>query len=253
MDIFGGIWSAIIPYVISIGVMGTLMFFKTTLRVLFYRSRKKKSTKIAPDTLWHIIWIFIIFGFGFVALAFWQGLDGSETTETIDPSTRRIVSGVTIIAYLLFLKSLLWRFIKDWGLIKELEKSDTESKLLRRIWFTIWVVIFFSVGIIHLSDSFRNLGISAVVVGGIIGISCQTPLRGIVGWLMLTMGSNFQEGDNVKIGNIKGKIERITLLSVVIKNADRNEVHIPTSTLFDQAIIDLSTEKDSKTKETGTS
>ena len=233
-------------------------------KVLF----NKESMKTVPNTLWHITWIVIIFSCGIIVLAALlekskiesstEAPNTHQTQETPEPegtaeakdrsaesddirlSARRIASGITIIIYLLVLKSLLWRLIKD------LQTPEIQRQLLRQTWFTTWGIIFFSFGIIYLSNSFKNLGITAAVVGGIIGIAFQTPLKGIVGWLMLTTRSTFKEEHYVQIGNIKGTVDQLTLMSVILKDAvvikETNEtsvgkVHIPTSTLFDQTII----------------
>ncbi len=65
---------------------------------------------------------------------------------------------------------------------------------------------------------------------------------GIAGWLMLIVWKPFVEGDYIKIGDIKGEVDKITLMSVMLKNTDETDsstAYIPNSTLFDQYLDDF--------------
>ena len=118
--------------------------------------------------------------------------------------------------------------------------GDANRELLTKVWNTIWFVIILIFGIIGLSGSFKTLGVSVAVGAGILGISFQTPLQGIAGWLMLTIWKPFVEGDCIKIGDIKGQVDQITLMSVMLKHTDEADsgiAYIPNSALFDQSVI----------------
>ena len=223
----------------------------------------KRESPEKPPKIWHFVWILLIFSAGLVSLS--TSLNMSETfdvskaftmPETSDapktdipsetsentPLSIRIASFMTTGIYLFVLQSLFWRLLKD-----HFGDLGLDVKFRHKIWFPIWAIIILIFGIISLSASLKTLGISAAVAAGILGISLQTPLQGVVGWLMLMMRKPFKEGDHVRIGSIEGKVTNITMMSVVFKEVngmDSGTVYVPNSTLFDQVITNLSSETD---------
>ena len=228
----------------------------------------KRELPEKPPKIWHFFWILLIFSAGLVSLS--TSLNMSETfdvsqtftalgipavtTDTPSKSSEdtplsiRIASFMTTGIYLFVLQSLFWRLLKD-----HLEDLGLDLKFRHKIWFPAWAIIILIFGIISLSASLKTLGVSAAVAAGILGISLQTPLQGIVGWLMLMARKTFKEGDHVRIGSIEGKVANITMMSVVFKavnGMDSGTVYVPNSTLFDQAITNFSSETDPAPEET---
>ena len=215
----------------------------------FWEIFKEEPPETPLSKIWHFFWILIIFSAGLIGLS--SSLDGCKTfdpsetsiaSETSDEThlSIRIASGITTMVYLFVLQSLFRRLLTDhpkyWGF---------DLKLLNKIWAPTWTVIILIFGIISMSASLNTLGISAAFAAGVLGISFQTPLRGIAGWLMLMTCRPFKQGDRVKIGNIEGKVDNITVMSVVLKETnetDTGTVYVPSSTLFDQAITNLSSD-----------
>ena len=248
---------------------------KSNLRGFLRKLFKEDTTGRTPGKLWHFSWLIIIFGAGSIILVYFLTSQTQNLFQRTD-NTREFVLGfmrmfgmsskfdtfriikeigsVSILfAYLGVFQALLWRIVKD---VKGRDsKNKGEEKIehlkpLRRMWVTSWTVIFLIAFLTYFNTYFGT--ISAAVVGGVVGISCQTQLRGFVGWITLIMRQKFKKGMDVQIGDFTGKIERITPLAVVIKEANETnrEIHIPTSTLFDQTIIDLSPEMDYESEET---
>ena len=229
----------------------------------------KRELPEKPPKIWHFFWILLIFSAGLVSLS--TSLNMSETfdvsqtftalgipaeltTDTPSKSSEdtplsiRIASFMTTGIYLFVLQSLFWRLLKD-----HLEDLGLDLKFRHKIWFPAWAIIILIFGIISLSASLKTLGVSAAVAAGILGISLQTPLQGVVGWLMLMARKPFKEGDHVRIGSIEGKVVNITMMSVVFKavnGMDSGTIYVPNSTLFDQAIKNFSSETDPAPEET---
>ena len=185
------------------------------------------------DKIWHLTWIVIIFSAGIIGLSISLGISNTSTQTHI--AFIRVATSITTIVYLYVLQSLFKRLFKDyptdWGL---------NPKSLNKVWSPAWFVIILISGILSLSGSFETLGISAAIVGGLLGVTFQTPLKGTVGCLMIIVRKPFKNGDYIKIGSIKGKVADISLTTITLKDTNQTDsgtVYIPNSTLFDQAII----------------
>ena len=247
---------SILPFLISIGILWILLGFRALLRwfienIFLKFSKKEKRTKKILLIIWHSIWFLIIFLLGFVGLFIsFSKLDEADTPKVFSKLGGLEIALVIItIGYLLILYRTLRTPIKDILNIKEIEKSKAGDVI--KIWDTVCLIIILTFGIIHLSTYFATFGLSAAVIAALLGISFQTPLKGIAGWSMLMVRKTFQEGHRVKIGNIKGDVDSINLMSVILKNTNETKsgkVYIPNSTLFDQAIINYT--KPSSDKET---
>ena len=234
--ILSGIW----------GLKGRAMDFT---QKHFWEIFKEDPPETPLGKMWHFFWILIIFSAGLIGLS--NSLEGrkifapSETSiasETSDEThlAVRIASGITTMVYLFVLQSLFRRLLADhpksWGF---------NLRLLNKIWAPTWIVIIIIFGIISMSASLKVLSVSAALAVGGLGIALQTPLKGIAGWLMLMTCRPFEQGDRVKIGSIEGWVDNITLMSVILKETnetDAGTVYIPSATLFDQTITNLSSD-----------
>ena len=209
----------------------TLGFIKKHFGEIF----KEEPPETPLGKIWHFFWILVTFSAGLIGL--FSSLEKGKPSDGSDEIylSIRIASGVTVMVYLFVLQSLFQRLFRDHP-----RYLGLDLKLLNKIWAPTWTVIIVIFGIISMSASLRTLGISAALVAALLGISFQTPLTGVAGWLMLITCKPFREGDHVKIGSIKGKVDNITLMSVILKEThetDADTVYIPSSTVFDQAII----------------
>lgn len=232
--ILSGIWS----------LKGRAMDF---IQKHFWEIFKEDPPETPLGKMWHFFWILIIFSAGLIGLS--NSLEGrkifdpSETASETSDETHlavRIASGITTMVYLFVLQSLFRRLLADhpkyWGF---------NLRLLNKIWAPTWIVIIIIFGIISMSASLKVLSVSAALAIGGLSIALQTPLKGIAGWLMLMTCKPFEQGDRVKIGSIEGYVDNITVMSVILKEThetDTGTVYIPSSTLFDQTITNLSSD-----------
>ena len=210
----------------------------------FWEIFKDDPPETPLSRIWHFFWILVIFSAGIIGLS--SSLEGCQTFKTSETSGEthlsiKIASGITTMVYLFILQSLFRRLLTDhpkyWGF---------DLKFLNRIWAPTWTVIILVFGLISTSASLKTLGISAAFAAGVLGISFQEPLKGIAGWLVLMTCRPFKEGDHVKIGNIEGKVDNITLMSVMLKETnqtDADTVYVPSSTLFNQTITKFSSDE----------
>ena len=218
-------------FFITVCVVVGLFVLKVLLRRFIKWRIGAKGTPV--NKVWHLTWISIILGLGSVGL--FVSLNAHQTSSGPPPIPIRIASCFTISIYLIVFKSLLGRLLKD-----HLIGLDLDPKFMNKIWHFTWVVVILLFGIISLTASLNILSAAAAAAAAIVGISLQTPLRTIVGGLMIVTGKNFEKGDCVKIGDIKGEVVEIKPMSIILKEANETEsgtVHIPNSMLFDQVII----------------
>lgn len=219
------------PFLISICVVVGLFLLKVLLRRFIKWRIGAEGTPV--NKVWHLTWISIILGLGSVGL--FISLNAHQTSSGPPPIPIRIASCFTISVYLIVFKSLLGRLLKD-----HLIGLDLDPKFMNKIWHFTWVIVILLFGIISLTASLNILSAAAAAAAAIVGFSLQTPLKTIVGGLMIVTGKNFEKGDCVKIGDIKGEVVEIKPMSIILKEANGTEsgtVHIPNSMLFDQMII----------------
>ena len=255
----------IVPLFLTISAMVILLVLKELLGQFIkysFKSVKIKFTEKPLWNIWHFVWFFIIFIPGAIGLvvsidmldapyAFYKdSVNTPYKTDTIisksdNLKARKFAIGMTAVGCLLIFQRLLQKLIRE----NTLNIESSNRKLLNRIWGISWAVVISICGVVGLSGSFETLGISAAIAGVLLGVSFQTPLRGVAGWVMLTVRKPFIAEDQIKIGSIKGKVHEINLMSITLKNTDKTNsdtVYIPNSTLFDQPIINY-TNLDSKT------
>lgn len=108
-------------------------------------------------------------------------------------------------------------------------------------WFLILVLV-----LVSFSGSLAAMGLSAGIVGMMLGWALQKPITGIAAWIMVLLMRPFKIGDRVIIGQWRGDIEDITLTHVVLREVggttggeerSGRTILLPTSTLFDQTVV----------------
>jgi len=100
--------------------------------------------------------------------------------------------------------------------------------------------------LVSLSGSLAARGLSAGIVGMMLGWALQKPITGVAAWVMVLLKRPFRVGDRVMIGQWRGDIEDITLTHLVLREVggttggeerSGRTILIPTSTLFDQTVV----------------
>ena len=83
--------------------------------------------------------------------------------------------------------------------------------------------------------------ITGLGIGGIaVALAAQNTLANIFGSITILADRPFRVGEDVRIGEIEGKVESIGLRSTRMRTADGHYVTIPNKTVADSAIINIS-------------
>lgn len=158
---------------------------------------------------------------------------------------------IVIIAILVF--SIILQIIKK-HLLKKVQRKKQISNViafidLLKFVFAIFLIIAI---VIAYHGNLGELGFIAGLLTVAVGWALQKPIAGVVAWLMILTRRPFNIGDRIIIGNTKGDITNITLTHIYLdevggtiegEEESGRTVMIPTSTIFDQQIINY-TEKD---------
>ncbi len=158
---------------------------------------------------------------------------------------------VVIIAVIFIVYQILTGIIK--GALKRTVKRKEEIKNILGIWRYTYLFLALVMLILTFSGSLAATGISIGLMSAALGWALQKPITGIAGWLMVLIKKPFKVGNRVIIGDTKGDVAEITMFYVVLKEvggtivgeeSSGRTILIPTSTLFDQKIINYSLESE---------
>ena len=159
-----------------------------------------------------------------------------------------LLSAITIVT-LLLIKAILTRPIRAYVYKRALKKANADNFMLT--WTFVWIIIIVIFGVISLSGSIQTLGISAGLLGMIVGWSLQQPVTGVAAWLMLILKRPFRIGQRVIIAGIKGDVVDITLTHVILdqvggtivgEERSGRSILIPNAILFSQTITNYTFE-----------
>ncbi|HIE08705.1 MAG TPA: mechanosensitive ion channel family protein [Armatimonadetes bacterium] len=170
----------------------------------------------------------------------------------VQPLLPKILNGV--MAFLI-LYAIYWVSTK--ALLKLLHaaaRTDAQRqsvKVFVSLWrYFFWFLILVLV-LVSFSGSLAAMGLSAGILGMMLGWALQKPITGIAAWMMVLLKRPFKIGDRVIIGQWRGDIEDITLTHVVLQEVggttggeekSGRTILIPTSTLFDQTVVNYTHE-----------
>lgn len=144
--------------------------------------------------------------------------------------------GVLIIAY--FINRLL---IKKY-LLKIGEKADVKKQYLKPlknlINFIIYLIaLFFILSIFGLRGSLTSLLAGAGFAGIVIGFAAKDIIGNLIGGIVLLLDKPFRIGDVIKIKDVFGKIEDISIRTTTIKTFDGEIVTVPNAMAMNEIII----------------
>lgn len=132
-----------------------------------------------------------------------------------------------------------------------LQKRDRENIIT--IWGYVYILLAAFALIFSFSGDLAATGISVGLITAALGWALQKPITGIAAWIMLLVKRPFKIGDRVVIGDITGDIKKIEMFYVSLREVGGRVqceeksgriIMIPTSTLFDQRIINYFYEND---------
>lgn len=152
---------------------------------------------------------------------------------------KRLATAVFILVGFWFLAKLVKRLLK-----KSFMRRQRGSRILRD--FTIrsitWVVM-----LIGLMAALSSLGVEVgpmmAAMGGIgfiLGFALQDTLANFASGMMIMIYQPFDEGDFVEISGVRGKIEKMSLVSTVLLTIDNKELIIPNKKAWGETITNYS-------------
>ncbi|MEK6940958.1 MAG: mechanosensitive ion channel domain-containing protein [Nanoarchaeota archaeon] len=106
------------------------------------------------------------------------------------------------------------------------------NNFIRYIILLIWVVI----SIFILVNNFATIIASVGLIGLGLTFALQKPILNMVGWLTIILNDLYNEGDRIKIGNIRGDVKEIQLMNTVLYSLLEN------SDVQDQKIVTVPNE-----------
>ncbi len=115
-------------------------------------------------------------------------------------------------------------------LIKKVVKEYSLIKISRSIILMGSAIIIFFI----FQDQIIAAGISLGILAGVLVFIFQAPILNFVGWVYLTTGSIYKEGDRIRIGDIKGDVMGINLIRTKVKEVGGEyvEADLPSGRIF---------------------
>lgn len=144
--------------------------------------------------------------------------------------------GKTLLRYLVH-KILLWNARGATGTHMQ-QRAKTVSSLIGTSGNVVIYVII-SLMILGLFDiDIRPILAGAGVVGLAVGFGSQTLVKDVVSGLFILLENQYTVGEEVKLGEFKGVVEKITMRGTALKDKDGNTIFISNSSI--NAVINFS-------------
>lgn len=120
-----------------------------------------------------------------------------------------------------------------------------ESTMLRRLIARISAVPFLIIGI-YIILNITGLGaLAATVIGGtgllglIIGFAFRDIMENFLASILISIQRPFRLGDTIKVLNFVGVVQAVTTRGTIIMTLEGNHVQIPNTTIYKEAIVNL--------------
>ena len=154
-----------------------------------------------------------------------------EVVETIKWIVITLVLGYIVIQALVILVRRVF-----------FKKLSLQSKMLitKGIVYTgVLVVILTIINILDLKSVFQTMLGAAGILGIILGIASQTSIGNIVSGLFLISEKPFEIGDLIQVGDKRGTVYSIDLLSIKLKTLDNVLIRIPNQTIISTELLNI--------------
>lgn len=137
---------------------------------------------------------------------------------------------IIIVAY--FLVKVV-KFIKSKSKLSKMDENLTNliNDLIRYIIYIFALILIFDVFGIDLTSIFVSIGILGITIG----FAAKDILSNFVSGIFVISDKNINIGDTIQIGNIKGKIKKISFRTTTLVDKDGIYSVIPNSVLSNQA------------------
>ena len=119
-----------------------------------------------------------------------------------------------LIIYLVY--RILTKLIEG-ALLKSLHGDTHKLKIPLKIWRIFFWVIAIILFLAGTGGNLATLGLSAALIGMVLGWSLQRPVTGIAAWFLVTIMKPFKIGDRVIIAGIIGDVKNVGLMYVTME------------------------------------
>lgn len=157
-----------------------------------------------------------------LAVIDWSELFTSENITTFVRVLLLIAVGFPIIY---FISAFIGRATRK-------KLSPQANMLLRKGIFYIGIICIFISILYQLGYTLMAVLGAAGVVGIVIGFASQTSISNIISGIFLISEQPFQVGDLIKVGDTKGVVLSIDLLSIKLRTFDNQLIRIPNENLI---------------------
>ncbi len=174
-------------------------------------------------------------------------------------STRKVLSEVytnVILAFIILLGGiilakivgrLIEKVLKEIELNKFLKKTTSIKISIEELIANIVTYLLYFIAIIAALDQlgiattilyFISLGIIIIIVASIL-LGLRDLFPNIIAGIHLYQKRVLKEGDNLKVGDVKGKVVKVSLTEIRIKTKKDDIIYLPNSILIKQKVTKL--------------
>jgi small conductance mechanosensitive channel len=109
------------------------------------------------------------------------------------------------------------------------QRLATLKSLLKSLVAVIIFGVSFLIIIYEIGFNITPFLTGAGILGLAVSFGAQTLIKDLIAGFFIILENQYNVGDTVKIGESEGKVYRITLRTTVLKDRDKNLIHIPNS------------------------
>ncbi len=163
----------------------------------------------------------------------------------------RITNALSIFLGANLLISIGWIIMISWYLRKNRMQRLTRdnfvlginriSSVLNTVFALIAIMVLFGVDII-------NLFVSVSIAAAAFALLSKDYVTNMINGLIIMFSDQLSLGDQIRVGEFRGKVLDITLINVVLQNDDDDIVLIPNSVIFSTMVLNQSKQNIKKLK-----
>lgn len=155
-----------------------------------------------------------------------------------------IVVAISVAIIVVYLAKAVKILIQKY-LFKRWQNEELKTIFSKVIQFVIIVVGFlFALSIVNLDKTVTSILAGVGVVGIALGFAFQDIAANFMSGLFMAANKPFKIGDIIKVNEITGKIQEIKLRTTSIKTFQGNDVIIPNTELFQNAVTNYTYTKE---------
>jgi len=161
-----------------------------------------------------------------------------------------IVTAAVGLVILVILRVVLTHAFNRWAdRFAERRSPDAVRRLRTRlavlrkvILATVFVIVVWSIlGVFPATEQLaRTLLASGAVLALFIGVAFSVPLGNIGGGILLSLAQPVRLGDRISIGDVRGRVEEITLLYTVVRTDEGRTAFVPNSQMVTSTVVNRS-------------